>query len=138
MIGLRMLSTGLLPTVALSVWTVKQRPSATGRLYLLLVASYVAYVVAFRDAHAISFVMMLCLVPAGFLVAEFLVRQRLVGGAERGGSRRLAALLVAYVVANAAIAWHNLHRDTHPFAVDPAKGAKPLVASWMPSAASSR
>jgi hypothetical protein len=138
LIGFRMLSTGLLPTVVLSLWSVRQRPSARGRLYLFLVASFFAYVVAFRDAHAVSFVMMLALVPAGFLVAELLVRHRAVGGAEGSGRWRLAALLAAYVVANAAIAWHNLRRDTHPFAVDPGAGAKPLATSSTPSVGSSR
>jgi len=122
----RLLSTGLLPTIAISAWTVRKRPSNHGTLFFTLVASYFAYVLLFRDAHAITFVMMLCLVPAGFLVADFLVHSPLVG-AGRPGRLRLTVVLALYAVGNLGIAWQNLYRDTHPFQVAPGRDAKPLV-----------
>jgi len=83
LVAIRMFSTGLLPTVAVSAWTLMKRPSDHGTLVFTLVASYFAYVLLFRDAHAVTFVMMLCLVPGGLLVAEFLVHSPLVGAESR-------------------------------------------------------
>jgi hypothetical protein len=127
LLGFRMFSTGLLPTVVVSAWMVARRPDARRLLYFGLVAGYFAYVILFRDAHAVTFVMMLCLVFAGYLVAEFLVHSPAVGAAARHGMARLALVLAAYAAANTAIAWQNLYRDTHPFQVTPGKDARPLT-----------
>lgn len=126
LVAFKMLTTGLLPTVLVSAWTVMRRPCEDSKLFLYLVVSYFAYVLTFRDAHAVSFVMMLCLVPAGFLVAEFLVCSPAVGGAASHGRVRLAAVLGFFAVANAGNAWLNLYRDTDPVTVAPAAGAERL------------
>jgi hypothetical protein len=126
MIAFRMLSTGLLLAIPVSAWTVVRRPGETNKLFFYLLATYLVYVLVFRDAYAITFVMMLCLVFAGFLIAQFLLDSKLVGAAPRTGGARLALVLGSFLIAGAGIAWQNLHRDTHPFRVHPGKGATPV------------
>ena len=70
--------------------------------------------------------------PAGFLVAEFLVHSPLVGGARGQGRARLAVVLALFAVGNLGIACQNLYRDTHPFRVTPGQDAKPLPLAGTP------
>lgn len=125
-VAFRMLSTGLLPTMLLATWDLTRRRHRPNMLFAALLTSYFCYVLVFRDAHAVTFVMMLCLVPAGFLVAEALEE---VAAFVHPGRRQLALVLVLglYAIAGAGIAWQHLYRDTHPFRATPGQDAKPLV-----------
>lgn len=126
LVASRLITTGLLPTVLVSVWALVRHPSGYRPLFFGLVAGYLTYVLLFRDAHAVTFVMMFCLVPGGFLVADFLVNSPLVGAA-RTGPVRLTIVLAMYAAGNLAVAWQHLYRDTHPFTVEPGRDAKPLA-----------
>jgi len=122
-VAFRLLSTGLLPTVLMVGWDLTRRRHPPNGLFAALLLGYFCYVLAFRDAHAVTFVMMLCLVPAGFLVAEALEDML-------PPTRRVVALRVIlglYAVAGAGIAWQHLDRDTHPFRVTPGRDAKPVA-----------
>lgn len=125
-VAFRMISTGLLPTILIAAWMAVRRPSERSALFFGLVAGYFVYVVVFRDAYAVTFVMMLCLVPAGFLVAEFLVDAVGFERAPGRGRARLAVLLGLYAVVNLAIAWQHFYRDTKPFIVEPGRGGRRL------------
>jgi hypothetical protein len=126
-VAFRMLSTGLLPTVLIAGWSAFKWPSERAAVYFGLVASYFVYVMVFRDAHAVTFVMMLCLVPAGFLVAQFLLDAVRFDRAPRRARAWLVAVLGVYAAVNLAIAGQHLHRDTHPFIVQPGRDAKRLT-----------
>jgi hypothetical protein len=126
LVGFKLLSTGLLIAVCASAWTLYRKRDATTRLFFLIPLVYLSYVILFRDAHAVSFVMMLCLVFAGFLIACFLTGSRLIGAAERYGRARLAVVLGLYVLVGSAIAYHNLYNDTMSFEPSPGKWAQPI------------
>lgn len=127
LVGFRLLSTGLLVTVIVSAWTFRQKRDENTRLFFFMVAFYLGYIIIFRDAWAVTFVMMLCLVFAGFLIAYFLTRSRLIGSAKTNGRTRLVLVLIAYVLAGSAIAYHNLYKDTVPFVANPGHDATRVV-----------
>jgi hypothetical protein len=120
-VALRFFSTGLLPAALLAAWAWRADPSERNRLLFLVPAPYVLYVVAARDAFAVTFVMMLCLFTWSFLVAGFLL-QRLHLGARRGP---LVGALALYAAGTAAISYHNLYRDTVAFHAQPGVLAPP-------------
>jgi hypothetical protein len=107
----RTVSTGLLFTFVASAWSWWRDRSDIKTLYFLMLVSYVLYVVLNRDAFAITFVMMQCLVFCAFLVAD-----TVLGIAEwRLPVRGRPALLIfcaLYLLASTAITWQHLYRDT--------------------------
>jgi hypothetical protein len=105
----KLFSTGLIAAAALSVAAAARERTARTRLLLFVPGAYFVYVVANRDAHAASFVMMHCMVYSAFLLATF------VPSALRGGA--LAVVLAAYASAGIAVTHHNLYRDTDPVEV---------------------
>ncbi|MEE2776547.1 MAG: hypothetical protein VYE73_07255 [Acidobacteriota bacterium] len=104
LIGTRLLTTGLAPCFLLAGWAVLRQPDANRRLLFLVPAPYLLYVVVMQDAHAVTFVMMACLVTWSYLIAE-LVLDLLPRGLQ-------AATLAAYLLLGVAIAVQHLHRDT--------------------------
>lgn len=122
-IGWRLLSTGLLPAVLASGWSVIRDPRRVNRLFFFVPGSYVAYVLIMRDAFAASAVMMLCMVYFGFLIAEFLVRG-LSAQAPYVRRRALAAVLVSYAVISAGLAAYGTERSAYPLVL-PSREALP-------------
>ncbi|MEJ2319651.1 MAG: glycosyltransferase family 39 protein [Gemmatimonadales bacterium] len=109
----RLLSTGLLPAVLASAWTVAKDPSWQNRLFFFVPIPYFAYVLLMRDAHATSAVMMLGMMYFGFLIAEFLLRSPYLGnGVVR--RRLVAGVLAAYVVIMGGLAYYGSQEGTHP------------------------
>lgn len=106
-VGTKLVSTGMLVTFAASAWAWRRAPSEEHDLFFTVFAAYFAYVLLNRDAWAMTFVMMLCLVFASPLVAQ-LLQPYLIS------RRRLALAVLAYLVATTAITHHNLYRDTQP------------------------
>ena len=141
----RLITTGMLPVVLAAAWVLVRRPvirkgevgqnaSPTddarrqlpyASLFFWLTGGYLVYVVAFRDAHAVTFVMMLCLVTASYLVAAFLLDSPWFGSGAVG-RLALVAVVTAYGAGNLAVAWRHLYRDTRPFTVTPGRDAKRL------------
>lgn len=90
-VGFKLLSTGLLPAVALSWWVWGKRRDDAHLLFALVPTAYLAYVILNRDAWAAGFVMMQGVFFASFPLAELLAdrtlgtpwaaRRTLVGGA---------------------------------------------------------
>jgi hypothetical protein len=124
-IAARMLTTGLLPVLLAAGWVLAKRPIRHAMLFFLPTATYFTYILLFRDAFAVTFVMMLCLTSAGFLVASFLA-DSLVLRRVRSPHLALGALMVVYAAGNFAVAWQHLYRDTRPFSVAPGRDAQRL------------
>ena len=112
-IAWRLLSTGLLPAVLVSAWTVAKNPSRQNRLFFLVPIPYFAYVLLMRDAHAASAVMMLGMMYFGFLVGEFLLRSPYPGN---GQVRRrvVNGVLAAYVAVMGGLAYYGAQETTYP------------------------
>ena len=128
LIGWRLTITGLLAGSLVAGWAALRRPAFRNTLTFLLPAPYILYVVAMRDAHAVSFVMMLCLVFWSFPIAElFLSASPLVD------RRRLQQMiLAAYLIGATGNAYLHLYRDTHTFVIRPGCGVEPLDGSDYP------
>jgi len=107
----RVVSTGLLFTFIASAWSWWRDRSDIKTLYFLMIVCYVTYVLLNRDAFAITFVMMQCLVFCAFLTADAVLTMT----DWRIPFRGRAALLIfcaLYFVASTAITWQHLYRDT--------------------------
>ena len=110
-VGFKLLSTGLLPSVALSWWVWWRRRTDAHLLFTLIPTAYLAYVILNRDAWAAGFVMMQGIFFASFPLAELLAdrelgtpwaaRRTLVGGA-----------LAAYFLIATSITLANAIQDT--------------------------
>jgi hypothetical protein len=118
----KLFSTGLLPAVAIAGWVCWRNPTDERRVLVSIAPVYLLYVIVMRDAFTATFVMVACLVPTSFLIAEWLdgvVPKRL----------RTAAL-IAYLVAGLVVATVNLKRDTRPFRLDPERFPPRPVPAW--------
>jgi len=107
----RSVSTGLLFTFVASAWSWWRDRRDIKTLYFLLLVSYAIYVLVNRDAFAITFVMMQCLVFCACLVAEGVLALT----DSRIPLRGWPALVVfcgLYLAASTAITWQHLYRDT--------------------------
>jgi hypothetical protein len=115
-IGLKMLSTGMLPVLLLSAWMWWRRPSESNTLAFAVAAAYSGYVVMQRDAHAASFAMVQVLVFASLPIAEVLLHGLYWHGraAPRGV---LVALLATYVGVASLVSYWHLYRDSRPVAL---------------------
>jgi hypothetical protein len=110
-VGFKLLSTGLLPAVALSWWVWWKRRDDAHLLFTLIPTAYLAYVILNRDAWAAGFVMMQGIFFASFPLAQLLAdrelgtpwaaRRALVGGA-----------LAAYLLIATSITLVNAIQDT--------------------------
>lgn len=132
-VGVKMVSTGMLPAFALATagWWRDRRETTT--LFYLVPAAFFAYVIVNRDAQAITFLMTQCLVLWSFSIAELLLTRR-----EGTPQRVLRGLAGAYVVLATGVTYHNLDRDVkacdRPRAGRPAAAVRPGVPSWQTSA----
>jgi hypothetical protein len=115
-VGFKMIATGMAPSALVSAWVWLRHRSEENTLFFFVSSAYVIYVLAQRDAHATSYVMMLCLVFSSFLLAEFLSRTI-------ASARGLAAICAVYLCLSSAITYFNLYQDTNPVAVitDPSR-----------------
>lgn len=110
-VGFKLLSTGLLPSVALSWWVWWRRREDAHLLFTLIPTAYLGYVILNRDAWAAGFVMMQGLFFASFPLAEILARETL----ETSWMRRrtaVAAALAAYLLISTSITFVNAIQDT--------------------------
>lgn len=105
-IAVKMLSTGMLFCGLLSAWAWLRRRNDVNSLFFAISAIYFIYVLLNRDAWAITFVMMQCLIFSSFLISQLLLD---IG---RLGTRRIVVLCSAYLVLTSAITYQNLYRDT--------------------------
>jgi hypothetical protein len=112
-LGFKLLSTGLLPMAVVTTLVWWRRRTELRTLFWLLSIVYPAYVVLNRDAFAASFVLMLSMVFASFLLAEALQAMvRRLPRRMRSGA--LAVVLATYLLGPGAVTYHNLYRDTQP------------------------
>lgn len=112
-VGVKLLTTGMLPAVALSAWAWHEDRGDVATLLFFVSAAYLPYVFVQRDAFAATTVMMPCLLFSAFLIAEWLVRHvPSVVGAIRPGFGVAGGL--TYVLATVAVTYVNLYRDTRP------------------------
>ncbi len=110
-VGFKLLSTGLLPAVALSWWVWWKRRNDAHLLFTLIPTAYLAYVILNRDAWAAGFVMMQGIFFSSFLLAEVLAGDELT---VPWVSRRtfVGALLAAYLLIATSITLVNAIQDT--------------------------
>lgn len=120
-VAARLFVTGLLPAFVAAGLAAVRRPGVPTAFAFLVPAPYVLYVVGMRDAFAVTFVMMLCLVFWSFPIAMLLVESRRLAV-----GRRLQAVFALYLIAAPLNAWVNLRRDTHPFQIVPGCASKPV------------
>jgi hypothetical protein len=115
-LGFKLLSTGLLPMAVLTTWAWWRRRDDLTALLCLVSIAYAVYAVVNRDAFAASFVMMLCMLFASFLLAQTLLAA-VEALPRRRRARVVGAVLAAYVVLTSGVTYHNLYRDTEPIVV---------------------
>ena len=128
-LGFKLLSTGLLFMVLGSVWVWRRQRTDTNTLFLLVSSTYFLYALANRDAFSASYVMMLCMVFASFLLAELVVHGGyLLGRAARAGE--VALVLVLYVALTTAISYLNFYRDTLPIVLLDDRAAAQQMFPW--------
>ena len=110
-VGFKLLSTGLLPSVALSWWVWWKRRHDAHLLLTLVPTAYLAYVILNRDAWAAGFVMMQGIFFSSFLLAELLASREL--GTPRAARRTLVGgALAAYLLVATSITLVNAIQDT--------------------------
>ncbi len=110
-VGFKLLSTGLLPAVALSWWVWWRRRDEAHLLFTLVPTAYLAYVILNRDAWAAGFVMMQGIFFASFPLAELLAGRE--PGTPWAGRRTLAGgALAAYLLVATSITLVNAIQDT--------------------------
>ncbi len=117
----RLFVTGLLPAFVAAGLAAVRRPGLPTAFAFLVPAPYLFYVVGMRDAFAVSFVMMLCLVFWSLPIAMLLLESRRLAV-----GRRFQAVLALYLIAAPLNAWLNLWRDTHTFQIVPGCSSTPL------------
>jgi hypothetical protein len=117
----RLFVTGLLPAFVVAGLAAVRRPGFPTAFAFLVPAPYLFYVVVMRDAFAVSFVMMLCLVFWSLPIALLLLESRRLAV-----GRRLQAVFALYLIAAPLNAWVNLWRDTHTFQIVPGCSSTPI------------
>ena len=117
----RLFVTGLLPAFVAAGFAAVRGSSVPTAFAFLVPAPYLFYVVGMRDAFAVSFVMMLCLVFWSLPIAMLLLESRRLAV-----GRRFQAVLALYLIAAPLNAWLNLWRDTHTFQIVPGCSSTPL------------
>ena len=94
LVGLRLVVTGILPAFLAAGWVALRRPSFENVLAFTAVpAPYLLHILVMQDAHAVTFVMMLCLVFWSFPIAELLLGWQALAG--RPWLRRVALAMYA-------------------------------------------
>lgn len=121
----RLFVTGLLPAFVAAGIAAVRRPGPSTAFAFLVPAPYLLYVVGMRDAFAVSFVMMLCLVFWSFPIAMLLLESRRLAV-----GRRLQAVFALYLIAAPLNAGVNLWRDTHTFQIVPGCSSTPVDPSY--------
>jgi len=128
-LGFKLLSTGLLFMVLGSAWAWWHRESEADTFFLFISSTYFLYALANRDAFSASYVMMLCMVFAGFLLAELLIHGGYVLGRGLSGSETLGVLMF-YVALTTAITYLNFYRDTQPILLLDDRAAAQRMFPW--------
>lgn len=110
-VGFKLLSTGLLPAVALSWWVWWKRRDDAHLLFTLIPTAYLAYVILNRDAWAAGFVMMQGIFFASFPLAQLLADREL-GTPWAGRKTLVGGALAAYLLVATSITLVNAIQDT--------------------------
>lgn len=111
-VGFKMLSTGMLVSVLISGWTWLKQRNDHNTLFFLLSSSYGIYVLVNRDAWAVSFVMMQCIIFSSFLIAECVLY--VTHWSDRLRNPVIIVLCTIYLMVTSVITHRHLYRDTIP------------------------